>query len=193
MITAVVLAAGISTRMGTPKMLLPWGNTTVIGQVISTLTNAGLEDILVVVGGNSDRIAELVKGPEVHMTYNPDFGNGEMLSSVQVGLRNISGEAQAGLIVLGDQPQIKSQIVQTILDRYYHTGHHMIVPSYRMHRGHPWILGKLYWEEVLALQPPLTLHDFLNTHHDEIDYVIVESSSVMQDLDTQQDYLRDKP
>ena len=193
MITAIVLAAGQSVRMGTQKMLLPWGETTVISKVVATLVEAGVSEIYVVTGGNHAAITRLIQGPDIHLVINPDYANGEMLTSVQVGLKAIAKDIEATLIVLGDQPQIESQVVRAVLARFQGTSHPLIVPSYRMHRGHPWLLGKSYWEEVLALKPPLTLHDFLNSKKQVIDYMEVDTPSVMQDLDTRQDYSRYKP
>jgi molybdenum cofactor cytidylyltransferase len=59
-ISAILLAAGQSKRMGRPKMLLPWGNTTVLGKVIETIRNAGIDDILVVTGGAKNEVEKLV-------------------------------------------------------------------------------------------------------------------------------------
>lgn len=193
MISAVVLAAGQSARMGKPKMLLPWGKTTVIGKVISTLTEAGLSDVYVVTGGAQAELEKLLDTHPVHLVFNDQFMNGEMLTSVQVGLSNIEREIDAILIVLGDQPQIETLVVQAVIERYRSTAHELVVPSYRMHRGHPWLLGKSYWIEVLGLHPPFTLRDFLNEHNGDIDYVNVDTPSVVQDLDTREDYHRYKP
>lgn len=193
MISAIVLAAGQSTRMGVQKMLLPWGQTTVIGRVISTLKAAGIADIHLVTGGTDTAIRQALKGNEVNFIFNLDYRNGEMLTSIQVGLRSISDTAEAILIVLGDQPQIEAPVIQFIIERYQTTRHAIIVPSYQMHRGHPWMVGKAHWEEILELAPPQTLQDFLNKHKKEIDYVRVDTPSILQDLDTQKDYFQHKP
>src|SRR6185295_2409316 len=91
MITAIILAAGQSTRMGSPKMLLPWGKTTVIEHVISVFENAGIDDILVVTGAAQaqveDILAECRKRHPVRSVYNKNYASGEMLSSIQCGLR----------------------------------------------------------------------------------------------------------
>lgn len=192
MISAIVLAAGQSTRMGQQKMLLPWGQTTVIGKVVSTLSEAGVHDIHVVTGGSRNALEALLQEYEIDFIFNKDYSNGEMLTSVQIGLRYM-GELEAALIVLGDQPQIESNVVQAIVERYLLTQNKIIVPSYKMHRGHPWLIEKSYWKEILNLTPPLTLRDFLNMHNEVIDYICVDTPSVIQDLDTQSDYTQYKP
>jgi molybdenum cofactor cytidylyltransferase len=193
MISAMVLAAGQSTRMGQPKMLLPWGQTTVIGQVVSTLFEAGLIDIHIVAGAYQAELKKAIKEKKVDFIINKDYGDGELLTSVQVGLRSLEKITGGVLIVLGDQPQIKSQVVKKIIDTYSASNHKIIVPSYQMHRGHPWLVDKSLWNVILDLTPPTTLHDFLNTHNNEIDYIVVDTPSVIQDLDTQDDYNRLKP
>ena len=193
MISAIVLAAGQSTRMGMQKMFLPWGETTVIGKVISTVLKGGVSDIHVVTGGTHAELMELLHGYQVHLVFNMDYANGEMLTSIQVGIGDVNKTTEAIMVVLGDQPQIEARVVNEICERYLATQHPIIVPSYKMHRGHPWLLGKSYWDEILALRPPLTLHNFLINHNGDIDYVNVDRVSVIQDLDTQQDYSQSKP
>ena len=193
MISAIVLAAGQSTRMGQPKMLMPWGKTCVIGQVVSILLDAGVDDIHVVTGGLQKELKEVLKDYKVDYLFNQDFANGEMLMSVQAGLRGLGGETEAALIVLGDQPQIRSRTVCAIVEKYYATRSKIIVPSYKMHRGHPWLVDKFYWQEIINLLPPSTMQKFLYLHNNEIEYVVVDTASVIQDLDTQTDYSHHKP
>jgi molybdenum cofactor cytidylyltransferase len=193
MISAIVLAAGLSTRMGTQKMLLPWGQTTVIEKVLSSTTEAGLSNIYVVTGSSRAVLMKLLQGRNLNFIFNKDFANGEMLTSIQVGLKALSSEVEAVLIVLGDQPQIEARVVKEIITRFQASHHPIIVPSYKMHRGHPWLIEKTFWKDVLALKPPLTLRDFLNSHHKIIDYVNINTSSILEDLDTQEDYSQFTP
>ena len=193
MISAIILAAGQSKRMGQPKLLMPWGKTCVIGQVLRTLREAGVDDIHLVTGGLQSELKEALKEYEVDFLYNKDFADGEMLRSVKAGLQGLGGETDATLIVLGDQPQIESRIVRLIVDEYNAKHSWIIVPSYNMHRGHPWLVDKSYWRDILDLNPPLTLQKFLTIHDDAIDYVVVDTASVIQDLDTQIDYNLYKP
>ncbi len=193
MITAIVLAAGLSSRMGTQKLLLPWGETTVIGAVLNTLKRARLSDIRVVTGGISAELQKYIENVGGRHLYNKDYADGEMLTSLQVGLKDLEKGVEAILIVLGDQPRVEASVVIDIM-QLFNTNHHpIIVPSYKMHRGHPWLLGQAYWDEVLALKAPLTLRDFLNAHQAEIEYLTVNTPTILQDLDTQEDYEQSKP
>ena len=196
MISAIILAAGVSKRMGQPKMLLPWGETTVLGQVISTYQAAGIEDVLVVTGGARDQVEGIVRQHHARSVFNELFAGGEMLSSLQCGLRLLSQEGtgvQATLIGLGDQPQIQAGAVRRICETFEKQPASLIVPSFQMRRGHPWLVERSLWREVLELQPPQSPRDFLNRHAGDILYVEVDNSSILADLDTPQDYRNARP
>src|SRR4030095_4790685 len=100
MISAILLAAGQSKRMGRPKMLLPWGEATIIEQVITTFLNAGVEDLIVVTGGAREQVESLISQYPVKKIYNNDYVAGEMLSSIQCGLRIMQENSDATLVGL---------------------------------------------------------------------------------------------
>jgi molybdenum cofactor cytidylyltransferase len=193
MISAVVLAAGQSKRMGQPKTLLPWGKSTIIEHVLSILLKAGVEDIHIVVGGLRKQLTLALRDYPLEIIYNKDYRNGEMLTSIQLGIQSLQNESGATLIVLGDQPQIDANIVLAILRRYKSLNSQIIVPSYMMKRGHPLLIARPLWNSLLKMTPPMTLRDFLNMNNKQIDYLVVDNQSVVQDLDTPDDYLRYKP
>jgi molybdenum cofactor cytidylyltransferase len=188
MISAIVLAAGQSKRMGQPKMILPWGDTTVIGNVIKTLMDARVKDISVVIGGHHQEVTQAILSLPVRIVYNPDFEKGEMISSIITGLKSLEKQTEAALIVLGDQPQIEPEVVEFIVDTYHQRGEKIIVPSYRMHRGHPWLLHRSFWNEIYNLGEGKNMRDYLYRREKEIFYLNVDTSSVIQDLDTPDDY-----
>jgi len=192
MITAIILAAGESKRMGQPKMLMPWGRSTVLQTVISTLQTAGMNDILVVTGGAHKQI-EMLIGKSVQTVYNENYALGEMLSSIQIGLAAKKHESSSALICLGDQPQVQVRSVQRILQEYKESKAPLIVPSYQMKRGHPWLVARELWNELLKLRAPETPRQFLNRHTRDIRYVELDTPSILQDIDTPEDYLQSHP
>ncbi len=191
-IAALVLAAGRSRRMGSPKLLLPWGRDTVIGKVVRTLQEASLEHILVITGGAAPQVQAALAGLNVRLLHNPSFADNEMLATCQIGLAALDDRVQAALIVLGDQPQIEVGVVKSIHRLYEQNKPALIVPSYQMHRGHPWLVTRRLWSAVLALRPEDTLRVFLAQQSAQITYLPVETASVLQDLDTPEDYDRYK-
>lgn len=100
---------------------------------------------------------------------------------------------EAALVALGDQPQIEAAIVRALVDAYRETRAPLVVPSYHMRRGHPWVLDRSLWPEALSAPARATLRDFLNAHSSRIHYLPVESASILQDLDTPDDYQRSQP
>lgn len=193
MISAIILAAGQSRRMGQPKMLLPWGKLNVIEQVIRTFLEAGIEDIVVVTGGARELVGKALETYPVQTVYNPGYETGEMLSSLQRGLMALSDRTQAALIGLGDQPQVEEGTVRRVCETFRERRPGLVVPSFQMRRGHPWLVANRLWKELLALKPPESPRDFLNRHAPEIHYVEVNTASILADLDTPEDYQKTHP
>jgi len=205
MISAIILAAGQSSRMGLPKMLLPWGNVTVLEHVISVFARAGIEDILVVTGAVREQIEEAVmkcgKHYPVWSIHNENYSRGEMLSSLQFGLRALAsptrseakGVTRAALVGLGDQPQVQERSVRLVCEAFMETESPLVVPSFQMRRGHPWLIAQPLWPELLEMRPPQSPRDFLNAHTDDIHYVNMDTPSILMDLDTPEDYQASRP
>jgi molybdenum cofactor cytidylyltransferase len=196
-ISAIILAAGASRRMGKPKLILPWGNTTVLGKVVATFAAAEIGDILVVTGGARQQIERLVtqlarKFP-VRMVHNPDYEHAEMLSSIQVGLSGLGSESSAALIGLGDMPQVQEETVRRICTTFDQTRSLLIIPSFQGHRGHPWLVARSLWPEILALpSTSTTARQFLSAHTSQIEYVAADENT-LKDLDTLEEYNRLRP
>jgi len=193
MIAAVVLAAGRSQRMGRPKLALPWGATTVIGQVVEVLRLAGLEQIIVVTGGAHQEVVAALQSQPVYIVFNPDYASGEMIRSLQVGLAACDERVEAALVVLGDQPQIEATVVRSVMAAHEQEARPLVAPSYQMRRGHPWLAARPLWGALLALRPPATLRDFLEEQAGSVWYVQVDTPTILQDLDTPEDYLHFRP
>ncbi len=195
-ISAILLAAGLSSRMGQSKLLLPWGGTTVLGQVVSTFAAAGMEAIIVVTGGAREQIerlaAELATKYPVRTVYNPEYARGEMLSSIQAGLAVLDSQDRAALIGLGDQPQVQEDTVRRICAAFVRSRSPLVIPSFQNRRGHPWLVACSLWPKILALPISTTPRQFLNTCADQVEYVAADES-ILQDLDTPEDYTRQRP
>jgi molybdenum cofactor cytidylyltransferase len=190
-ISVIVLAAGKSLRMGRPKMVLPWRGTTVLGRVVAVFAEAGLQNIIIVTGGDREKVeretARLKNTFPVTTVYNPDHENGGMLSSILTGLSIIPRDADAVLVGLGDQPQVETETVRNILDLFHRTRPRIIIPSCNHRRGHPILIDSGMIQELEKSRPESTLREFLNSNLKEISY-LEANISVLQDLDTPRDY-----
>ena len=186
---AVVLAAGLSSRMGQHKVLLPWTDgKTILEHILEQLILARVEHIVVVTGRDAGRVRAIAEAYDVQTAFNPDYATGEMLSSLQVGLRALPDRVAAALAVLGDQPTIQPRVVQQVLMAYAEGKGDIVAPSYQMRRGHPILIDRRYWREIFDLPPGGAPRDVINAHADRIAYVNVNTDSVLRDVDTPQDY-----
>lgn len=192
-LAAVVVAAGQSRRMGRPKLTLPWGSTTIIEQVINVLIQCKLHPIVVVTGGNDREIRETLQTKPVFIIKNTGYEYSEMVDSVKIGINSLPPETSAAMIVLGDQPQIRPSVVGDLIHAFQSTHSLLVVPSYQMHRGHPWLVEKSLWKDLTSLPEELTLRDFLNQHNEMIHYVPVDTPSILSDIDTPDEYSRQRP
>ncbi len=190
MISAIVLAAGQSRRMGQPKLTLPWKGTTVIEHVIKTLIGSGLDEIIVVTGGAQHQVESILQGFPVRFVFNPRYRTTEMTLSLQIGISALKHDSEAALVTLGDQPQIEMAVVKDLIALYRQCQAYLVVPSYTRRRGHPWLIDRQLYQDIVNLHEQETLRDFLDRHQDKIRYLPVKTASVLQDLDTLADYHR---
>jgi molybdenum cofactor cytidylyltransferase len=179
--------------MGQPKLVLPWGKRTVIGHVVYQLAEAGIEEIVVVTGGAQEEVESALAGCKVHLAHNSDYSRSEMLTSLQIGIRALAPGILAMLVVLGDQPTIECEVVKQVVDTYVSSGTTLVIPSYQMRRGHPWLVGQEFWRDLLAMGPNQTMRDFLRMHESRIAYIQVNSPGILKDMDTPEDYERLRP
>jgi molybdenum cofactor cytidylyltransferase len=190
---AVVLAAGMSRRMGQSKILLPWTNRkTIIEHIIEQLLLSRIDHIIVVTGYRGDEVRARAEQLGVEVVHNPYYETGEMLSSLKAGLRAMPDHIAAALIVLGDQPRLQPKVIGQVLMAYAEGEGDIVAPSYQMRRGHPILISRRYWPELLALPDGSAPRDVINAHQDRIAYVNVDTDSVLGDVDTPQDYAQER-
>jgi len=206
-IWAVVLAAGESRRMGTQKLLLPFGDMTVAGAVVRAARASRVDRVLVVLGADRERVrAELEPGREpgrsagpagpaaIAFAVNEDYPSG-MLSSIQAGFRALPGDAEAAVVMLGDQPFLPSWIVDAVVAAYRESGKGIVVPVFRGRRGHPVLVDTKYRDEILGLDPADGLRQLMRARPGDVREIEVDDAGILRDLDTPADYvgLKSKP
>ncbi len=194
---AVVLAAGMSTRMGQPKQLMLWDGKPMVRHVVDALMAGGAEAgaTVVVVGHEREKVEAALSGSKAKAAFNPDYADGSLLKSLQVGVAAVqSPEFMGGpppgavLVVLGDQPQIKSQVAQLVIARWRASGGEIVAPRFEGRRGHPILFARSIWPEILAVQPVGSPRDILNVYSGRVTYVDVDDDSILRDIDTPEDY-----
>lgn len=188
-VVAVIVAAGMSRRMGAFKLTLPWGETTVIGQVAATLRTVALHEILAVTGHRREEVEAALINEPVRCVFNPHYGSGEMLSSIQAGFAEIGAGVDAVLVCLGDQPQMEAATVQAVLVEGERTGwQRVIIPSYHMRAGHPILIPTSLSQQIMNTTE--TLRTVLRANAERVAYLVTDAPSILADLDTPEDYAR---
>lgn len=189
MIAALVLAAGQSRRMGSPKLLLPLGDRPVIARVVDEVLGGPIDHVVVVVGSDGQGIVEALAGRPVQLAVNPDRA-GDMLSSVRCGLRTLPDQCDGVMIVLGDQPQITSEVVRLLVNRFQARRSGIVVPTHRGKRGHPLLLATHYQSEILNHFADVGLRGLLDAHPQDVLEVEIDSPDILEDMDRPEDYQR---
>jgi molybdenum cofactor cytidylyltransferase len=189
MIAAIVLAAGRSVRMGTQKLLLPIGDRPVITRIVDELLASPVDQIIVVVGAEAERIREALGNRAVTVVRNPE-ATGDMLSSVRCGLRAVPESGEAILVALGDQPGLTRGLVAELLRAFRSTGRRIVVPVCAGRRGHPLLFAVSLKDEVLVKYDGVGLQGLLETHAAEVLECPVVSPAMLEDMDSPEDYER---
>jgi molybdenum cofactor cytidylyltransferase len=174
---ALILAAGASKRMGTPKALLPWGETTLLDSAISTARRVPIEEIVVVLGPSTQ---ELQKNLAVSVAFNPQPETGRS-ASIRLGSALLSEDVSAILIQSVDQPSSK-EIITALFEAIFRGGT-VAVPTYEGRRGHPICLnGQLLTELREVTEQDEGLRSIVRRHRQELVEVPVSSESVVWNL-----------
>jgi len=187
-VSAILLAAGRSRRMGAFKPLLPFGDSTVIESCLKHLRGAGVSEIAVVLGHRADELRQHLKDFDLTFAVNPE-PESEMSVSIACGLEQISGAADALLIALVDHPAVDSGIIRAVTDEWAH-GSRLVQPEHNGHGGHPVLIDLSFRDELLHLDPEKGLRSFFEAHRLEVRRVAVASPFVARDMDTWEDDVR---
>jgi molybdenum cofactor cytidylyltransferase len=190
MVSAVLLGAGESKRMGRNKLSLPWGKKTVFEHSLGTLLQSDVREVIVVlshlndsVGGEKNRR----RGQTIKIVKNPYYKRG-MSTSIRRGLQAIDPSAQGILIALGDQPLIKARTINALIHAFDRRRGSIVVPSFRGKKGHPVIFDRRYFHELLRLKGDAGGRSIIEKHPEEVDLVRVRSEGVTKDIDTWKEY-----
>jgi molybdenum cofactor cytidylyltransferase len=187
MIWAVVLAAGESLRMGTQKLLLPFGETTVIETIVRTALDSSVDETMVVLGADRQKVRSVLQSYPLTFAVNENYRDG-MLSSVQAGFQALPGGAEAAVVMLGDQPSVTSGVIDSLVRGYRESSCGIVVPVHGGRRGHPVLIDAGYRSEILGLDPTIGLKQLVRAHAEDVLEVPAASALVLNDMDRPEDY-----
>src|SRR5258707_3101691 len=146
-VSAVVLAAGASRRMGTPKQLLRIGGETILERTLRNVRASNVSEIVLVLGHAADSVEKTIATEGLKVVRNPDYQQG-MGTSLRAGLAAVDVDANAALIVLADQPWVDPKTLDRLIACHQERKPQIIVPTYRGFRGNPVLLDRSVFAEV---------------------------------------------
>ena len=193
MIPALVLAAGLSTRMGRPKATLPLGEgDTFLTRIVRTLQAAEVADIVVVLGYEADSIAQSLEhhGLNPRLVFNPKYQSGQ-LSSVLAGLGTVDRPGvSAMLLTLVDVPLVSATTVRAVVDRYRETRAPIVRPVRGEQHGHPVLIDRSLFDKLRGSDPSVGAKAVVRAHVSRAGDVAVDDDGAFLDIDTPDEYTR---
>ncbi len=188
-VSAILTAAGESSRMGRPKALLPWRGTTLVEYQASSLLEGSASEVVVVVGHEHEAVAPHVAGAGVRYVINPHYALGKT-TSIKAGLRELGPEVDDIMLLAVDQPR-PPEIVAKVVDSHVGAGALVTSPRYRGRGGHPLIFSATLREELAAItEEGQGVRAVFRAHAAEVNEVHIDDPVVRLDLNTPEDYRR---
>jgi molybdenum cofactor cytidylyltransferase len=192
---AVVLAAGSSSRMGEPKQLLQLADCTILEQTLENLQAACVDEIVLVLGFSAEAIRHRIANlpmKNLKIVFNADYSQG-IATSLRVGLAVLDENIKnidAALIVLSDQPFIRAETFDRIIDEYRRSEAQIVIPMFQGVRGNPVLLHRSVFQEVMALQGDAGCRAIFGNYSNGIRKVEMDDIGVLLDIDSKEDYER---
>ena len=183
MISAVILAAGASTRMGTQKLLLPLGGEPLVRRTVRQVCDAGFDDVLVVVGSDWENTLAALDGLPIRHAVNAEYASG-MGSSFRTAVEHL-GDSAAAMFALADQPFVTTNEYRTVLDTYRQQAPAIVSVRYGDVMAPPHLFEREFFPELAQLQHGA--RSVLQRHRDRTT-VLQFPADLLMDIDTPEDY-----
>lgn len=195
---ALILAAGLSSRMGVFKPLMKIGQSTMIERIVKTFLTAGCEPIVIVIGRNAEEVKACIqqkikcaekektryRKPSIQFVYNLNFASTQMLDSAKLGMEKLQNQCKRFFVTPADIPLFTIDTVEK-LDK---TEGAIVKPVYGKKSGHPMLLSSKLIPEITAFLGEGGLKQALKETKQEIVYVEVEDEGILKDADTKEEF-----
>lgn len=187
MIEAIVLAAGESRRMGLPKPLLRFGDTTFLEQILGVLRTCEVGGITVVLGARAAVIRASTDLSAAQVVVNENWQEGQ-LSSLAAGLRSVAALTDAVLLCLVDNPLVTTDVIGRIIDAFRKSHKPIVIPVVHGRRGHPALFARAVFDELLHAPAHEGARHVVNADRTRVLEVEVPDEAILTRIDTPQDY-----
>ena len=184
-VTGLVLAAGGSRRLGEPKQLLPYGSGTLLDHTLETARASGFDQLIVALGGSSEKVRSRVDLSAADVVENPDFGEG-CSSTIAAGLSAMDPRSDLMVLMLGDQPGVTPPIVRALIAG---CDEDTVLAAclYDDGRGHPLAFGRTLFGDLRELNGDKAVWKLMDRRADEVVDIRVPGP-IPRDVDTREDY-----
>jgi len=190
LICLIVLAAGSSTRFGRNKLLEKNAGFTMIERVVKSAVSSKVDEVVVVLGHEAQRIKDALRNFKCKFVFNEDFKIGQS-SSVKVGVKSVMSYADAVMVLPGDVALITSKAINMVVEEYKRSRSPIVVASHQGRSGHPILFDHSLFDELMKInEETMGLKAVVNRHRNLIEKVEIGSNEVLIDIDTKEDFKR---
>ena len=182
MLAAAILSAGESSRMGSPKALLPYRGTTFLENLIEVTRHPRIGITHIVLGAGADSIRDKLQLNAAWIVVNDEWEKGQ-LSSIQAAVRSLpAGQTEGMILCPVDHPLVSAKLVSQLIEEFDSAGRAVVLPTYRGRRGHPVIFRATLYDELLRAAPDIGARQVVWAHANEISEVPTEEQGVILNL-----------
>lgn len=187
MVSAVVLAAGCSKRMGKNKLLVKLDGKEILLRTLHAVVNSKVDEVIVVTGYQASDIQKIIQNLPVKIVYNPLYKEGQS-TSVKVGVKAVNPNAKGVMFLLGDQPFVRPATINMLIDNFYSLEEYsIVVPYYKGKRGNPVLFESMLLPEIMKLTGDAGARSIITSNPDKVFKVDIESNEIVTDIDTPED------
>ena len=188
MIAGIVLAAGRSSRLGRPKQLLPVHGEPLIRHTLRRVLASSLDQVILVVGHEADQVRTAVADLPVSCVFNAEAAAGQS-TSVRAGLAALSPDVRAAVFILGDQPGVDPNAIDTLITAWRESGSPVVVPRYEERMGNPVLFDRRVFPELAVLEGDTGARPVVRAYHDSGElHMVPVAGPAPPDVDTEADY-----
>ena len=196
MISALILAAGQSKRMGQEnKLFLPLGGEALLVKLVKSVCDSDVSQVLVIVGHEAEQVRVELNNLPVSFVYNPNFSEG-MTTSIKSGIKKVSQDCDGFLICLADMPFVSTTEIDKLIFAYAHNrkkgGKIIVVPVFRGQRGNPVLFSRDFQNDILKHEKNSGCKGIINNHSESVMEIEMDNDNILLDVDTFEDYQRAK-
>jgi molybdenum cofactor cytidylyltransferase len=190
MISGILLAAGESRRMGSPKALLRYQGKTFIERICQAFLTAGVDELIVVLGARADQLRQALPAhPKLRVVVNPRYFQGQ-LSSLMAGISALSPGSEAAVVNLVDHPLVSPETIKTLMTSFRAKPLPIVIAAYNGKRGHPVLFSSQVYGEILAAPLDHSAKVVVRKDPSRVREISLDDPGIVADIDTPEDYRR---